>query len=69
MSNMITFEMDKSFAEDIASLGVEFVPNEHDEHLVDVTVNKWSFCDTLFAWFDDNCESWYWYNEPTVRCF
>ena len=60
MSNMITFEMDHSFAGDLASLGVEYVPNEHDDYLIDVTVNKWSFCDTLFAWFDDNCEGWYW---------
>ena len=56
---MITFEMDHSFAGDIASLGIEYVPNEHDDCLIDVTVNKWSFCDTLFAWFDDNCEGWY----------
>ena len=59
MTNMITFEMDHSFAGDIASLGIEYVPNEHDDYLIDVTVNKYSFCDQLFAWLDDNCEGWY----------
>ena len=56
---MITFELDHSFAGDLASLGVEYVPNETDDYLIDVTVNKWSFSDQLFAWLDDNCEGWY----------
>ena len=59
MSSMITFELDHSFAGDLASLGVEYVPNDHDDYLIDVTVNKWSFSDQLFAWLDDNCEGWY----------
>ena len=59
MSNMSTFEMDHCFAGDLASLGVEYVPNECDDCLVDVTVNKWECDDQLFGYLDTNCEGWY----------
>ena len=59
MSNMITFELDHSFAGDLASLGVEYVPNETDDYLIDVTVNKWECNNELFGYLDDNCTGWY----------
>ena len=47
MSSMITFELDHSFAGDLASQ-VLSVPI-HDDYLIDVTVNKYSFCDQLLG--------------------
>ena len=57
MSNMITFEMDHSFAGDIASLGIEYQTCDDNEY-IRATVNKWQCDDTLFAWLDDNCDGW-----------
>ena len=59
MSNVITFEMDHSFAGDLASLGIEYQTNETDDCLIDVTVNKWECDDQLFGYLDTNCEGWY----------
>ena len=59
MKQTITFEFDYRFADDLASLGVEYVPNKTDNELIDVTVNKWDIDAELFGLLDDNCQAWY----------
>ena len=59
MKQTITFEFDSQFADDLASLGIEYVPNETDDSVIDVTVNKWNIDSDLFGLLDTNCQAWY----------
>ena len=56
---MITFELDHQYAGDLASLGVEYVPNQHDDTLIDVTVDKWQCEEGLYELLDSSCTGWY----------
>ena len=55
--NMITFELNNSFADDLASLGLEYQTTD-DADYIRVTLNKWDCDDQLFGWLDDNCDGW-----------
>ena len=59
MTNMITFELHKQYIDDLEHMKIDWVTNDADDRYVDVTVNKWSFSDQLFAWLDDTCTAWY----------
>ena len=59
MTDMITFELHKQYIDDLEHMGINWIVNDADDRYVDVTVNKWSFGDQLFAWLDDTCTAWY----------
>ena len=54
---MITFELNSSYADDLASLGLEYQTTD-DTDYIRVTVNKWDCDAQLFGWLDDNCDGW-----------
>ena len=57
MSQTITFEFDRSFADDLASLGIPFDLCDDGDY-IRATVNKWLCPQDVFDILDDNCDGW-----------